>query len=179
MSSTKPQLRESLKQARLALSPEDRQAKSRIISASLLDLADWSGVRALHCFEPIERLGEVDVSGFLDEVRKNHPAVDIYASRKIGGEWRIVQLGSGATDTDTPRFDAVIVPMLGFDSETLHRIGYGGGYYDKFLASQPQASKFGVCFEQGRLERLPAEPHDVPLDTIITEEKTYSSASAA
>jgi len=64
--------------------------------------------------------------------------------------------------------------MLGFD-KTLNRIGYGGGYYDKFLANQPDAQKIGVCFEQGKVEHIPAEPHDIPLDIIITEEKVYSS----
>ena len=65
--------------------------------------------------------------------------------------------------------------MLGFNSKALHRIGYGGGYYDKFLATQPQAQKIGVCFEQGKLAQIPAELHDIPLDVIITENHIYRS----
>lgn len=66
-------------------------------------------------------------------------------------------------------FDLILVPMLGFDDQ-LQRIGYGGGYYDKFLATQPHASKIGVCFELGRLDQpIPAEPHDIPLERVVTE----------
>ena len=66
--------------------------------------------------------------------------------------------------------------MLGFDPKTLHRIGYGGGYYDQFLATQPQAQKIGVCFDHGKTENIPTEPHDIPLDVIVTEENIYTVA---
>jgi 5,10-methenyltetrahydrofolate synthetase len=65
------------------------------------------------------------------------------------------------------------VPLLGFDTKTLHRIGYGGGYYDRFLATQSQSLKIGICFEQGKLAELPADRHDIPLDTVITETAVY------
>jgi 5-formyltetrahydrofolate cyclo-ligase len=69
-------------------------------------------------------------------------------------------------------FDVVIVPMLGFDND-LQRIGYGGGYYDKFLAGQGGAKKIGVCFTLGLISKVPSEPHDIKLDTIVTENKIY------
>lgn len=62
----------------------------------------------------------------------------------------------------------IIVPMLGFDG-ALHRLGYGGGYYDRLLARQATARKIGLCYDLGRLEQLPVEPHDQPLDAVITE----------
>ncbi len=67
------------------------------------------------------------------------------------------------------QFDVIIVPMLGFDPKTMHRIGYGGGFYDKFLATQPHAKKIGVCFDLGKVDHIETEAHDVPLDLIITE----------
>jgi 5-formyltetrahydrofolate cyclo-ligase len=63
--------------------------------------------------------------------------------------------------------------MLGFDA-SLHRIGYGGGYYDRFLADQPKAKKIGVCYEVSKVGKIPAEPHDVPLDFIVSESHTYT-----
>ncbi|HEY5441911.1 MAG TPA: 5-formyltetrahydrofolate cyclo-ligase, partial [Candidatus Saccharimonadales bacterium] len=73
------------------------------------------------------------------------------------------------------KFDVILVPMLGFDPATLHRIGYGGGYYDKFLAGQPQAKKIGVCFEQAKVKNFTPESYDVPLNVIVTEQAIYLS----
>lgn len=164
----KSELRDSLRKSRLTMPVEERRAQSVAICAGLLRSVDWSAVRSLHCYEPIESLGEVDVTSFVADVKESYPDLSIYTSRKLGGEWGIVSADSGEPVDPALRFDAVIVPMLGFDPR-LHRIGFGGGYYDKFLAAQPQARKIGVCFEQGLVKRLPREPHDVALDMIITE----------
>jgi len=165
MDLTKPELRKLLKAKRLSLSQEERWDKSRKILARLHQAVDWSEVGTVHIFEPLIELGEVDVSGFID-----HDV--LFTSRKLAGEWKQVPFRGG---TPVPeQFDVIIVPMLGFDS-TLHRIGYGAGYYDKFLATQPRAKKVGVCFEIGKVDELPAEPHDIPLNLIITEVKTYKS----
>lgn len=117
----------------------------------------------VHCFEPIESLAELDVIDLFK-------GKDLFTSKKKDSVWEIVPLDSKITKLE--KFDLIIVPMLGFDS-TLNRIGYGGGYYDKFLANQPNALKVGVCLEQGKVERLPIEPHDIPLDVIITDSAIY------
>lgn len=173
MDFTKAQLRKSLQQARLALPPEARQEKSATIASTLLEEIYWPLVRSVHCFEPIMRLGEVDLVDFVTALQTDKADIRVYTSRKIDGEWQVV-----STDTDkqvkVPKFDVVIVPMLGFDDK-LHRIGYGGGYYDRFLAEQPQAKKIGVCYENGKVERIPAEPHDIPLDMIVTESHVYGT----
>jgi 5-formyltetrahydrofolate cyclo-ligase len=179
MGSIKSALRGSLKQARLAINPDIRGEKSLAINSGLLHSVDWSGIRDLHCFEPIERLGEVDVTSFLRDLKENYPDTGIYTSRKIDGAWQVVPFGSDEPLATVPKLDAVIVPMLGFDPKTLHRIGYGGGYYDKFLVTQPGARKIGVCFEQGKLEKFTSQPHDIPMDVVVTESKVYSSASAS
>jgi 5-formyltetrahydrofolate cyclo-ligase len=172
MNPTKAELRESLKQARMALSDEIRQAKSNAIAGRLLQTIDWSRSIGVHCFEPIMRLGEVDLTDFVVTVQTDRADIRIYTSRKIGDGWQIV-----LADTDkpvvVPKFDVIIIPMLGFDAG-LQRVGYGGGYYDRFLADQPSAKKIGVCFELGKVEKIPIEPHDVPLDFIVTESHTYT-----
>lgn len=169
MQPAKAQLRKSLQEVRMALSAEDRRHKSNAIAASLLQEVYWSKVRSVHCFEPIMHLGEVDLVDFVTALQTDKADVQVYTSRKIGGEWLVV-----STDTDKPvdppEFDVIIVPMLGFD-EQLHRVGYGGGYYDKFLADQPKARKIGVCYEVCKVERIPAEPHDIRLDMIVTEDR--------
>lgn len=173
MSYTKPELRKSLQRARMRLGDPERHEKAEAIAASLLEHVDWSGVRSLHCFEPIMRLGEVDLVDFVAALQAGENDVRIYTSRKIGGSWRIVDTDDDKPVKETPEFDAVIVPMLGFDA-VLNRVGYGGGYYDRFLAAQPSAKKIGVCYEAGRIEQIPAEPHDIPLDMIVTEQKIHT-----
>jgi 5-formyltetrahydrofolate cyclo-ligase len=63
---------------------------------------------------------------------------------------------------------AVLVPMLAFDSEG-HRLGYGGGYYDRTLAGLSNARAIGVAYAGQEVLSLPRAPHDHPLDLIVTE----------
>lgn len=171
MSRTKVELRAELKAARLQTSGEERQAASSIINERLTELIDWSTIKFLHCFEPLMSLGEVDVSGFMTALGQAHPAIDMFTSRQFDETWHIVPIEDERA-VDPPAFDVIIVPMLGFDPSSLHRLGYGGGYYDKLLATQPQAHTIGVCFEVGKLTNLPVEGHDVPLDEVVTEKVT-------
>ena len=63
--------------------------------------------------------------------------------------------------------DVIIVPGLAYDSKKF-RVGYGGGYYDSFLADQVQAIKVGVFYFFQEVDNVPKEKHDLSLDRIIT-----------
>ena len=60
----------------------------------------------------------------------------------------------------------VLMPGLAFDKEG-HRIGYGGGYYDKFLAAEPTHPTLALCYEFQMVEQLPTEEFDIPVDCVI------------
>ncbi len=65
--------------------------------------------------------------------------------------------------------DAAVIPGSVFDIQG-GRLGYGGGYYDRFLVNDaPQAKRIGLAFEMQVVEKVPVEPHDQPLDILITE----------
>jgi 5,10-methenyltetrahydrofolate synthetase len=65
--------------------------------------------------------------------------------------------------------DVVIAPIVGFDVDR-YRLGYGGGYYDRTLATIPtKPSVIGVGYVQAALETIHPQPHDVPMDVIVTE----------
>jgi len=69
--------------------------------------------------------------------------------------------------------DLVVVPGVAFDKRG-YRIGYGGGYYDNFLPKlKTDTPKIAVAFEMQIVAQLPAEPHDVKVDAIITEKGIY------
>ncbi len=65
--------------------------------------------------------------------------------------------------------DAVLVPAVAFDRRG-HRVGYGGGYYDRFLPGVPRAARIGAAFSCQIVDRVPADPHDLPVTRIVTEE---------
>jgi 5-formyltetrahydrofolate cyclo-ligase len=66
--------------------------------------------------------------------------------------------------------DVLLVPCVGF-SETGFRLGYGGGYYDRYLAAHPHVTAVGVAWEAGRLaaDEFAPEPHDQGLMFVVTE----------
>jgi 5-formyltetrahydrofolate cyclo-ligase len=65
--------------------------------------------------------------------------------------------------------DVLLVPLVGFDAQG-YRLGYGGGYYDRTLAAfTKRPFLIGVGYELGRLATIEPQPHDVPLDVIVTE----------
>ena len=66
--------------------------------------------------------------------------------------------------------DLVLVPGIAFDKKG-HRIGYGFGYYDKFLSKVPKAVKIGLCFDFQIVDKIPNEAHDIPVDLIVTDER--------
>ena len=73
--------------------------------------------------------------------------------------------------------DTIILPMLGFD-RTGGRMGYGAGYYDRFLAKNQNVRKIGIAFACQEYDNLPVDENDVPMDYIITEEGVvYSKGS--
>jgi len=68
--------------------------------------------------------------------------------------------------------DWVLVPGVAFD-ESGHRIGYGGGYYDRLLPTlREDARRIAGAFELQMIDRVPAAPHDLKVDAIVTELRT-------
>ncbi len=76
--------------------------------------------------------------------------------------------------------DLMLVPLAAFDGRG-HRIGYGAGYYDRAIARLQAAGRnprlIGTAFDCQQVERVPDEPHDVPLAEIMTESGLRSFAS--
>ena len=71
------------------------------------------------------------------------------------------------------KIDVIICPVVAFDNQCM-RLGYGGGYYDRYLPRlTPSTLKIGVAFSCQKVDKISPDPHDVPLDIIITENHTY------
>ena len=73
--------------------------------------------------------------------------------------------------------DIVVIPGTGFDTKG-NRLGYGGGYYDRLLADTGKhIPKIALAFEEQIVEDIPAEPHDMKMDIIVTDERVIRASS--
>ena len=107
-----------------------------------------------------------------------------------GGEMRAVEfpgwqeMTAGPLGILAPRSEraydgpvaSAIVPGVGF-TPSGGRIGYGAGYYDRWLAAHPQTTKVGIAFECQIAAELPQEPHDILMDRVVTERQVYPAAA--
>lgn len=89
-------------------------------------------------------------------------------SRRRFGIWEPV-----GPATDPGVIDLALVPGLAF-TRAGHRLGRGKGYYDRFLAQlRPGCFKCGIGYDFQLVDELPTEPHDVPLDAVVTPAGVY------
>ncbi len=104
-----------------------------------------------HCVEPAQLAGAR--AGFLAHPLRTWPSGSLERE--------------GYSPVEPSQIDGVVVPLVAFDAAG-RRLGYGGGNYDRLLASlRPDAAVAGVAFAEQRLARVPTEPHDRPLPTVI------------
>ena len=164
-------------------------SKNTLIFEKWFKLFTIKKLSYLHIFQPIESKNEVQTKPFMDYVYRKHPQVRIvvpivekttgtlkhaYVENEIElipNQWGIPEPKMPVRMVFPMELDMVLVPMLAFDEEG-NRLGYGAGYYDKFLSMvRPNCVKIGLCFEMGRQATLlPAEEHDVKLDFVVTEQ---------
>jgi len=153
----KQSLRKQVLARRLAMSASEIQAKSALVSNYVINELVWDKINSAHIYKSRGDWKEVDTHDLVHQLTAAWPKL------------KITQPGNSHGEPIPPqKFDLIIVPCLAFDSRG-NRLGWGGGWYDRFLARQPQAVKIGLCFESGRLDAIPVEPHDMRLDKIITE----------
>lgn len=71
---------------------------------------------------------------------------------------------------DPKEIDLVITPGVAFRRDG-YRVGYGGGYYDRFLSKIPNTTTIAICFHMQIVENLPTDHYDIPVDYIYTEKE--------
>jgi 5-formyltetrahydrofolate cyclo-ligase len=85
------------------------------------------------------------------------------------------ECGIPSTSGKPVRPDVVLVPCVGFTADGW-RLGYGGGYFDRYMQAHPDVTAIGVAWEQGKLGTglLAPEAHDAPLLLVLTESQAWS-----
>ena len=173
------QTRKRLLDERVGLAAHFRRAQSEEAKRRLLESVDFSRFETVGLYWPIR--GEIncrDIARAHVE-RGGTVALPVVVERGAPVEfwrWRPgAQMNRGLWDIPIPAVrevvqpDALIVPLVGFDS-ACYRLGYGGGYYDRTLAAMSKRPFcVGVGFNAGALTTIYPQPHDIPLDAIVTE----------
>lgn len=104
----------------------------------------------------------------------NHTIIPVYfnsGSVLTSGAYGIKE-PQNAEPANISDIDTAIIPALAF-SKTGDRLGFGMGYYDRFL-SEFAGTKIGLCYDFQIYDSLPTDPHDVKMDIIITEKRIYN-----
>lgn len=125
--------------------------------------------------------GEADARFFIHHMRQRGATAALPAVVEKKGPlqfrewWPGVEMEAGVFDLPVPKAtrvllpDALLIPPVGFGQRG-YRLGYGGGYFDRTLgAMAPQPIKIAVAFEVSRMPTIYPQPHDVPMDFIVTE----------
>lgn len=143
------------------LTADQVTATSAEVTERLISLLDWSKVKNLHSYRSSDAWNEIRTEPFLALLKKSYPTMNIV-------------VGPVARDSPLPasQFDVVLVPLLGFDDKC-NRLGFGGGWYDKFLATQTGATMIGLAYDFQLVPELPTEQHDVRLSKVVTENRVY------
>ena len=143
--------------------------KSADMSQQIIDTTDWENAKTVHCFLPLVGDSEPDMRELIQFAIDQGSTVHTSSPSAETGR-KVLELDSRDLPefslSENIEFDVIIVPMLAYDPATKHRLGFGGGFYDRFLESQKNALKIGVCFSEC-ITKLPVELHDQPLDKTI------------
>lgn len=158
----KAELRDRFIELRDDLSADDVRTWTDQILKRLTTAVDWSVIAKVHSYKSVLKWKEVDTSPIADMVKALNPDI---------------QVAYGNPDRSTLRpneqYDVIIVPLLAFDKR-LNRIGFGGGWYDRFLAKQVYAIKIGLAYDIQQSDEIPIKAYDIPLDMVITQSRVIT-----
>lgn len=177
------QTRRALVKQRLSRDPGRHERLGREATARLLRSVELGRFKTLGVYAPMR--GEIDILGVAEEhlARGGSLALPVVVEKAAPVEfwrwWPGMEMARGIWNIPIPasrdcvRPDALIVPLLGFDA-ALFRLGYGGGYYDRTLAhAAPRPYCIGLGFQSAVLTSIYPQPHDIPMDQIVTDELNY------
>lgn len=182
---TKPQIRELYLKKSRHVDPER-------IAAQLGEIFSNKPLKLLHSFIANQARNEVDTKRIRQILQTDFPGIQWVAPRMIPGtrqmenfvwddetelianRWSIEEPNPEPSQSiDIQSVDAILVPLLAFDRQG-HRVGYGGGYYDRFLAQcRPDTLKIGLSHFEPLEEIEDANEWDVKLDICVTPDRIY------
>lgn len=186
----KQRLRTIIRREECALGTKYKTASSAAICAHIIAMPEYQNAETIFCF--VGRSHEIDTHTLLAHtladgkrlcvplcvdkgIMELREITDL--SQLIRGSYGILEPPSDAPIISVDDVDLSIIPCLTCDHGG-RRLGFGGGYYDRFL-SVYRAAAVLVCRERLIREELPVEPHDMPVPWVVTENGLYEDGIPA
>ena len=173
----KKELRASIRARKRAMTEEEIVSRSQALIRLFLECDAYRNATAIYGYLPYNQ--EVRTVPLLEQAQRDGKRVAV--PKCYGDEMKFIWLDDltkvekGYANIpepieDGPIADAptalVLMPGLAFDPQG-RRIGYGGGFYDKFLSAEPNHPTLALCYEFQMLPHLETEEHDIPVDTVL------------
>lgn len=175
----KSELRSRYIKERNELSIDLKLSYDVTINHSLVEFIQQQNFKTVHTYLPMG--SEIDLYPTITWMLEHHIQVicpKVLSKRKLehlelislseleNGRWGTKHPSGGRYYTGN--YDLILVPGLAYDKDK-NRLGYGGGYYDTFLAQQKGVSSLGAFYAFQEVEKLPVTTYDTSLDKILTE----------
>lgn len=173
----KRQLRQFIREKKRAMTPEQIELASKKLTELFLATEEYRAAKTIYGYLPYNQ--EVRTIPLLRQALLDGKQVAV--PKVYGDEMRFILLPdldrvtrgySGIPEPvdDGPVADdptaLVLMPGLAFDKDG-RRIGYGGGFYDKFLAAEPTHPTVALCYEFQIVPHIPAEEFDIPVGRVL------------
>lgn len=175
---SKKEIRRSMKALRESLTEQERSAAADKLGQRLFQTECWKNAGSVYTY--VSYNGEMDTyhiirQAFLEDKRVFVPKVEgddmhffeIYDIEKDlqPGAYGIME--PNTLGEDISREGLMIIPGLAFDRKK-NRLGYGGGFYDRYLKRPNTHCKVAIGFDFQIIERIPTDEYDIPVDYIVT-----------
>ena len=178
----KKALRRLMGEKKRALTAAEIENRSARLAELLFETAAWQEARSVYAYVAFNQ--EVRTRPIIERAWADGKRVAV--PKVVDGEMRFIRLDSfdalapgGAFGILEPAEDEpvadddgalVLVPGLAFDARG-HRLGYGGGYYDRWLAANLGHPTVALCYGFQRVERIEDEGHDIAVDAVIADDR--------
>ena len=159
------------------MTPQQIEEKSRLLTQRFLESSAYQNADTIYGYLPYNQ--EVRTEFLLEQALREGKKVAV--PKIYGEEMKFIYLSDlsavapGYAGIPEPIADApvagdktalVLMPGLAFDAQG-HRIGYGGGFYDKFLAQEPNHPTLALCYDFQMLPKVETEEFDIPVDCVL------------
>ena len=173
----KKEIRTMIRAQKRAMTPEQIQSASKKLGELFLQSELYRQAESVYGYLPYNQ--EVRTTDMLRQAIADGKRVAV--PKCYGDEMRFIWMDDlsavapGYSNIPEPVADEpvaddphalVLMPGIAFDPEG-HRIGYGGGFYDKFLSAEPEHPTLALCYGFQMLEKLETEEFDIPVDQVI------------
>ena len=176
----KKALRREIGARKRALSTVEIDARSAVLAAKLYETPQYKGAKSLYAylsFNQEVRTNPIIERAWADGKRVAVPKVvgdamvfiwiNSFDRLAPQGAFNIMEpIDNGPVADDETAL--ILMPGLAFDPDG-HRVGYGGGYYDRYLAAQPYHPTVALCYDFQLYDHLDVDEYDVPVDVVIKD----------